>query len=87
MPEGSFIAIGVAVDTHCPAPGPAAIVGDEGGNLSSLSVNILSPEGFFGKAERGSKLGCYNALEDLSRGRTWKIYLLQGDIVAKDAVR
>lgn len=87
VPEGSFVPIGVAVDTHCPAPGPGTIVGDEGGNLSSLSVNILSPEGFFGKAERGSKLGCYNASEDRSRGSTWKIYLLQGDIVAKDAVQ
>ncbi|MGH6794303.1 MAG: hypothetical protein ACREDH_03680 [Methylocella sp.] len=86
-PDSSFIAIGNAVDAHCAAPGPAAIVADDGGHLSSLSVNILSPEGYFGTADRGSKLGCYNASEDRSRGSTWKIYLLQGDIVAKDAVR
>jgi hypothetical protein len=87
VPKGSFIPIGVAVDTHCPAPGPGTIVGDEGGNLSSLSVNMLSAEGFLGTADRGRILGCYNASEDRSRGSTLKMYLLQGDIVAKDAVR
>ena len=86
-PKGSVISIGNAVDAHCAAPGPAGIVGDEGGHLSSLSVNILSPEGYFGQGEQGPKLGCYNASEDRSRGSTWKIYLLEGDIVAKEAAR
>jgi hypothetical protein len=86
-PKGSDISIGNAVDAHCAAPGPAAIVGDEGGHLSSLSVNILSPEGYFGQGEQGPKLGCYNASEDRARGSTWKIYLLEGDIVAKEAAR
>ncbi|MGH6848076.1 MAG: hypothetical protein ACREC0_11760 [Methylocella sp.] len=86
-PAGSFIPIGVAVDAHCPAPGAGTIVGDEGGNLSSLSVNILSGEGYLGTADRGRILGCYNASEDRSRGSTLKMYLFQGDIVAKDSVR
>ncbi|MGH6842636.1 MAG: hypothetical protein ACREDV_11190, partial [Methylocella sp.] len=87
VPQGSDISIGNAVDTHCAAPGPATLVGDEGGHLSSLSVNILSPEGYLGKVDRGPELGCYKEYADRARGNTWKIYLLQGDIVAKEAAR
>ncbi|MGH6839199.1 MAG: hypothetical protein ACREDT_10450 [Methylocella sp.] len=70
VPQGSDISIGTAVDAHCAAPGPATIVGDEGGDLSALSVNTLSPGGFFGQGEQGPKLNCYNASEDRSRGST-----------------
>jgi hypothetical protein len=81
--DGSVIGIGNAVGAHCAAPGPGAIVGDENGNLSSLSVNILSPEGYLGTADQGSTLGCYKPSEDNSRGSSWKIYLLQGRITAR----
>jgi len=79
--DGSIIGIGNAVTGHCAAPGPGAIVGDESGHLSSLSVHILSPEGYLGTADQGSTLGCYKASEDNSRGSSWKIYLIQGQIM------
>jgi hypothetical protein len=71
VPKGSDISIGsigTAVDGHYAAPGPATIVGDEGGNFSSLSVNILQSGRLLRAGEQGLKLGCYNASEDRSRG-------------------
>ncbi len=85
IPERSMINIGDAVSGHCAAPGPGTLVGDPGGRIASMKVSLLSAEGFYGKRENGDKMGCYSGDEDVSRGSTWKIYLLQGEIVPQPA--
>jgi len=82
--NGSMVDIGNTENAHCAVPGAGDIIGDDGNNISSLSVNILVSEGYLGKSDQGQKLGCYNVTEDSSRGSTWRIQLLRGRIVAPD---
>ncbi|MGH6838131.1 MAG: hypothetical protein ACREDT_04900 [Methylocella sp.] len=74
--------LGVAVSSHCTAPGTPGIVADQGGNISSLnSINIISGEGYLGTADNGPKLGCYNQAEDkINRGSTFKLYRMEGSL-------
>jgi hypothetical protein len=78
--NGSVIDAGLASGEHCASPGTGELVGDDANNLVSLSVHFLSSEGYLGTADRGQKAGCYAASEDRSRGSTWKIYVMQGEI-------
>jgi hypothetical protein len=77
---GSVIEMGRATKERCVAPGQGEIVGDAANNLTSLSVSFLSAEGYLGMVDQGQKLGCYSQSEDRSRGSTWKIYVMQGEI-------
>ena len=73
----------VAVSSHCSAPGQNTIVGDPSGQVNSLYMNIFSAEGFMGKSDgcdNASTCFCFNASEDVSRGITWKIYLIEGQV-------
>jgi hypothetical protein len=77
---GSVIEMGRATKERCVVPGQGEIVGDAANNLTSLSVSFLSAEGYLGMVDKGQKLGCYSPSEDRSRGSTWKIYVMQGEI-------
>jgi hypothetical protein len=77
---GSVIEMGRATKERCVVPGQGEIVGDAANNLTSLSVSFLSAEGYLGMVDQGQKLGCYSPSEDRSRGSTWKIYVMQGEI-------
>ena len=73
--------LGVVGQGHCGAPGTPGIVADPGGNLTSLNLNILSPEGYLGTADNGVQHGCYSSDEDhVGRGSTWQMYLTRGSL-------
>jgi hypothetical protein len=80
--SGPYIDIGAATKERCVVPGQGEIVSDPANNLSSLSINFLSAEGFLGTVDQGQKLGCYSAIEDRGRGSTWKIFAMRGEIRA-----
>jgi hypothetical protein len=78
--DGSVIDAGLASNEHCAAPGTPELVGDDANNLASLSVALLSSEGYRGGADQGQKAGCYAASEDRVRGGSWKTYVMRGEI-------
>jgi hypothetical protein len=77
---GSQNDVGIAVSGHCAAPGPGEIVGNSLNHVSSLSIQFLSSEGYYGTGDNGRQYGCYSQLEDKGRGSTWKIHLIEGTI-------
>ena len=77
---GSHIDIGTATKERCAVPGQGEVIGDSANNLSSLSIKLLSAEGFLGTRYLGQKLGCYAAVEDRGCGSTWKIFAIRGEI-------
>jgi hypothetical protein len=73
--------LGVVAEGHCAAPGRPGIVADPGGNLTSLDINIISAEGYWGTADNGVQAGCYSSDEDhVGRGSTWQMYLMRGSL-------
>lgn len=74
---------GQALANHCPAPAQPVFVANQSGILNSPNVDILSSEGFWGKNDGCTSTNgclCYNAAEDDTRGSTWGMYWLQGNI-------
>src|ERR1700730_1273792 len=73
--------LSVVVQGHCAVPGTPGIVADPAGNLTSLDINIISPEGYLGKSDNGVQLGCHKSDEDYTgRGSTWQMYRMRGSL-------
>ena len=80
--------MGMSQDALCTAPGSSGLLADTYGNLNSISnVTMFSNEGYMGSSLDGctatNGCTCYSPLEDQSRGSTWGLYMVKGNLIPK----
>jgi hypothetical protein len=72
----------------CITPGKPGLMGNKYGQLNSTDdLHVFSGEGKMGSAMENDYLpDCYSEKEVENRGSTWGIYVLKGDLIAKQEI-